>query len=84
MHSSEALLANAADSDSTVWHQLHQTARQREIPQSGYQLQSLNSGERLVFFALNFSSRSPVKDEAYIGFYDIEPLRDPVSRYCAM
>lgn len=77
VHSSEALLASAADSDSTTWHQIHQIARQRSVP-SRLQEEPVGMAERLVYFASNFSSTLPVGSEASVGFYDgrrSEPLR---------
>ena len=70
VHSSEALLANAADSDSTAWHQLHLTARHRDVPSRMTQRQPIGIAEQFVFFALNFSSTSPENGETSVGFYD--------------
>ncbi|KAF9642821.1 hypothetical protein BDM02DRAFT_3192626 [Thelephora ganbajun] len=70
IHSSEALLASVADSDSTIWHQLHLAARQRNVPSCWVQGQSIGIAEQLAFFALNFSSTSPVNGETSVGFYD--------------
>ena len=70
VHCSEALLANAADQDSTIWHQIHQTARQRDIQSCGTQAQPLGIAEQLTFFASNFSSVSPIRSETSVGFYD--------------
>lgn len=75
VHSSEALLANAADSDSTIWHQLHLAARQRDVPSRLTQRQPVGIAEQLVFFAVNFSSTSPVNGETSVGFYDGRSLQ---------
>ena len=75
VHSSEALLANAADQDSTIWHKLHKNARQRTIPSHDPQRQSAAITEQLVSFSLNFSSISPVNSEMSAGFYDGHGLR---------
>jgi hypothetical protein len=75
VHSSEAILAVAADPSGIVWHQLHQNARQRDLPSHWIQRQPVGLAERLVFFASNFSSTSPVNGETSIGFYDGQDLR---------
>lgn len=70
VHSSEALLAVSADSCGTTWHQLHKTARRRDLPSHWTQGQPVGHAERLVFFALGFLSTSPVNGETSLGFYD--------------
>ena len=70
VHSSEALLATVADSDSTAWHQLHLNARQRNVPSRRTSAPTVDVVEQLAFFALNFSSTSPVNGETSAGFYD--------------
>ncbi|KAF9643984.1 hypothetical protein BDM02DRAFT_3191015 [Thelephora ganbajun] len=63
IHSSEALLVSMADSDSTIWHQLHLAG------------QPIGIAEQFAFFALNFSSTSLVNGETSIGFYDRRGLQ---------
>ena len=75
VHSSEALLASRADPNNTTWHQLHQAARRRDIPSLQTWGQPVGMAERLVFFASNFSSTSPVNSETSVGFYDGRGLR---------
>jgi hypothetical protein len=70
VHSAEALLANAADLNSAIWHQLHQVARRRVIPSNKAQVPLLGTAERLLFFTVNFSNASSVNDETSAGFYD--------------
>jgi len=70
VHSSEVLLASAADTDDTTWHRLHQSARRRNVPSLQTWGQPIGMAERLVFFASNFSSTSPLNSETSIGFYD--------------
>lgn len=74
VHSAEVLLANAADPNSTIWHQLHKTARQRNVPTLEPWEQPVGMAERLVFFASNFSSTSPANSETSVGFYDGQGL----------
>jgi hypothetical protein len=70
VHSSEALLAVAADPSGIVWHQLHHAARQRDAPSHWTQGRLVGLAERLLFFASNFSGTSPVNGETSVGFYD--------------
>lgn len=77
VHSAEALLANSADINSVTWHRLHQAARKRVIPSDSNQTRGplLDTAERLLFFAVNFSCDSPVNDETSTGFYDGRDLQ---------
>lgn len=72
-HASEALLANAADSESTAWHKLHQEARERkEHPVTSLPLvHGLNALDRRVFFGRHFLSTTPLQSDMQLGFYDI-------------
>ena len=70
VHSSEALLASAADPSSAIWHQIHQMARRRDVTQHRTQGQPVDVAERFLFFALKFSGTSPVSGETSVGFYD--------------
>lgn len=71
VHSSEALLANAADSNSNLWHQFHQTARQRDPVSSDDPMMLLNNAERLVFCAIKFPNGLALGSSTSAGFYDV-------------
>lgn len=72
VHASEALLANAVDSGSAIWHKRHQEARERTIrPLKSLPLvHELEAPDRRVFFARHFSSASPLEPGMRVGFYD--------------
>lgn len=75
VHASEAILAATADSESVMWHKLHQIAKDRRVE---VVLGSLAVGgvlplrSRLVYYAANFSCSSPIKSSMKSGFYDIQ------------
>jgi hypothetical protein len=75
VHSAEALLAKSADIGSVTWHRIHQAARKRAMPSNQTQGPLLEIAERLVFFAVNFSSEFPVNGETSEGFYDGRDLQ---------
>ncbi|KAF9642261.1 hypothetical protein BDM02DRAFT_3273532 [Thelephora ganbajun] len=77
VHASEALLANAVDSGSTIWHKRHQEARERDtLPLARLSLvHELDPSDRRVFFARYFSTASPLEPGMRIGFYDA-PFQD--------
>jgi hypothetical protein len=49
-------MAKSADIGSVTWHRLHQAARKRAMPSNQTQGPLLEIAERLVFFAVNFST----------------------------
>lgn len=76
VHSSVALDRHLVDKSSTTWHQFHQSAKERYaslVPQLKI---AFLSGEhqplhtRLVYFALNFASATPINQGVSVGFYD--------------
>jgi hypothetical protein len=76
VHSSVALDRHLADKSSTTWHHFHQTAKEHYASLVPELKIAFLSGEhqplhtRLVYFALNFASATPINQGTSVGFYD--------------
>lgn len=76
VHSSEALLVSLADNTGKTWHALHQSKRDAYGENYAWIKTMVRMGspasltDRLVYFASNFSSTTPINQAVSPGFYD--------------